>query len=208
MVDRFHHAKLKTENFSFSLVIKMWKISLHPIQFWRRSRLLLLSSSFTLISSGAIAAEQVVLRYGAFRSSVPVADLAELGSSGQAPASIQPYLRLLNREPVEVQQALTSQISIDHRLMDRVLNSPVGEVVLDRLGDVIQTPTGAANRQALRAALVLAASNDGKVSLLEVIQHYPTQEIHLDGKRLLAAYRELSQLERQARKVERLIKRF
>lgn len=174
----------------------------------QRSLLGLIGASLTLLNPAAFAAERVVLRYGSLTTDVTVSDLKILGDTGQAPASIESYLRMANRQPADVQRALISEVKISHVLLDRVLNNPIGEAALDRLGEVIQTPTGGANRQALRAALILSASDDGKLSLLEILQKYPTQEVYLDGKRLLTAYRELKQLEKQAQKIEDLIKIF
>ncbi|PSB61773.1 hypothetical protein C7B61_15450, partial [filamentous cyanobacterium CCP1] len=40
-------------------------------------------------------------------------------------------------------------------------------------------------------ALILSASNGGRVSLLEVLQNYPTREIHVNGDRAVNAYRQI-----------------
>nr|WP_104905840.1 alpha/beta hydrolase [Nostoc sp. 'Lobaria pulmonaria (5183) cyanobiont'] len=60
---------------------------------------------------------------------------------------------------------------------------------------VISTPSQRANRQALRAALVLSANQDGQVSLIEIIKNYPTNEVEVDGDRLQGAYRQLRRLQ-------------
>lgn len=39
-----------------------------------------------------------------------------------------------------------------------------------------------ANAKALRGALIAAASDDNKVSLLEVLDNYPTRQVYVDGK--------------------------
>jgi hypothetical protein len=76
-----------------------------------------------------------------------------------------------------------------------VLNSQIGNIILDRVSQVISTPSQRANRQALRAALVLAANQDGQVSLIEIIKNYPTNEVEVDGDRLQGAYRQLRRLQ-------------
>jgi hypothetical protein len=174
----------------------------------KRSLFGFIMSSLTLTATVAPAAERVVLRYGVLTSSVAVTDLETLGRTGTAPAAIEAQLRATDSSPEEVQRALVKEVKINHVLLDRILNSPLGEGALDRIGEFIQTPTGGANRQALRSALVLSASDDGRLSLLETIQKYPTQEVHLDGMRLLKAYTALRKLEKQARQVEDVIKIF
>lgn len=60
------------------------------------------------------------------------------------------------------------------------------------MGYSIHTSSNQANRQALRSALVLSANGDNKVSLIEVIQNYPTSEVIVEGERLVRTYNQLS----------------
>ncbi|MEH2395472.1 MAG: alpha/beta hydrolase [Nostoc sp.] len=62
-------------------------------------------------------------------------------------------------------------------------------------GLVIYIPSPRADRQALQAALVLSASQNGQVSLIEVINNYPKNEVEVDGDRLESAYRQLHRLQ-------------
>jgi hypothetical protein len=50
-----------------------------------------------------------------------------------------------------------------------------------------------ASRQALRSALVLSASPDRQITLLEVLQTYPTTTVVLEGDLIEPAYRQLAQ---------------
>ncbi|MEH1838700.1 MAG: alpha/beta hydrolase [Nostoc sp.] len=79
--------------------------------------------------------------------------------------------------------------------LDKVLNSRIGNIILDQISQVIYTQSRRADRQALRSALVLSASQDGQVSLIEIIKNYPTNEVKVDGKRLQGAYRQLRGLQ-------------
>lgn len=80
-------------------------------------------------------------------------------------------------------------------ILDKVLNSTVGNAILDQLSQVIHTPSKKANRQALRSALLLSASKDEQMTLIEVIQNYPTSQVEVDGERLESAYRQLHRLQ-------------
>ncbi|MHC5722793.1 MAG: alpha/beta hydrolase [Nostoc sp.] len=42
------------------------------------------------------------------------------------------------------------------------------------------TPSRRADRQALRAALLLSATQDRQVSLIEIIKNYPTNEVQVE----------------------------
>ncbi|WP_339379217.1 alpha/beta hydrolase [aff. Roholtiella sp. LEGE 12411] len=59
----------------------------------------------------------------------------------------------------------------------------------------MHTPSRRADRQAVRAPLVLSASQDGQVSLIEIIENNPTEEVEVDGDRLESAYRQLRRLQ-------------
>jgi hypothetical protein len=168
-----------------------------------------LTASAGVLLSGAngLAAERVVLKYGILQQSVPVADLTTFARTGQLTPSLEGY-GLSGKESQNVRDSLTKQVKVDVRTLDRGLNNPLGEALLDELGAAIHTPTGDANRQALRAALVLSASDDGQVSLLEIIQKYPTQDVQVEGDRVLSAYNRLSKFEGQIRKVLDIVNFF
>jgi len=84
-------------------------------------------------------------------------------------------------------------------ILDKVLNSRIGNVILDQLTQVIHTRSHQADKQALRAALVVSASKDRQITLIEVIQNNPTKEVEVEGvdafaprleeKRLVARHR-------------------
>lgn len=153
-----------------------------------------LSSGAIFVSPSAFAAQQVILKYGILRESVSVSDLTTFAETGNAPPALQAHLRLSGQKPEAVRQTLTKEVRINPIVLDRVLNSPIGDALLDPLSQAIRTPTGGADRQALRGALALSASGDGKFSVLEIVQKYPTQEVLIDGDRIVDAYRRLSDL--------------
>ncbi|MBW4440038.1 MAG: alpha/beta hydrolase [Plectolyngbya sp. WJT66-NPBG17] len=147
-----------------------------------------------IASSQAIAAERVIFKYKILRESLSVPELTTFAQTGEVSNNLQTYLRLSRQNPETVRRTLTQPIKVDPILLDRVLNSPLGNGLLDQLGQAIQTPRGGAERQALRAALALSASGDGSISVLEILQNYPTQEVVLDGDRIEVAYRRLNEL--------------
>lgn len=154
-----------------------------------------------LYSSIGLAAQKVVLRYGVLQESVSVEELTTFAETGKASPALQSHLNKAKANPEDVKRVLTQEITIDPVLLDRGLNSPIGNILLDQIGNAIHTPENVANRQAIRATLILSASGDKKISLLEVIQKYPTPELYLEGDRLLNAYNQLSAFEQQLRKV-------
>lgn len=154
-----------------------------------------------LYSTTGLAAEKVTLRYGIFQESLSVAELTRFAETGDPSPTLAAYMKLANKKPEEVRDALTKQVKISPILLDQALNNVVGERVLDEVGGTIHTATNTANRQALRSALVLSASDDGKISLIEAVQKYPTQEVEVEGDRLVDTALKLSELESGIRKI-------
>lgn len=165
--------------------------------FFTQVGLLLGSLGLTLSNQVTLAAERVVINYGPLQDSIRVAELTDLAQADRVSPNLAVYLGKANIKPEGVKKALTQSIDVNLLTLDRILNSSLGEIVLDKLGEAIYTPTKAENRKALRSALILSTSNDGRVSLLEVLQHYPTQEVHLDAKRIIVAYQQVDGIYRR-----------
>lgn len=146
-------------------------------------------------ASAAIASQQIVLKYKIFQRSIPVEDLTTLAETGEASRRLQFYIRKTHQDPEKVRQTLTRDVQVDPVTLDRVLNSPVGDALLGQLSQYIYTPSHRDDQKAMRAALSLSASGDKQINLLEVMQNYPTQEVYVDGERLLAAYQELKSIQ-------------
>ncbi|MBD0385659.1 MAG: alpha/beta hydrolase [Nostoc sp. C3-bin3] len=161
----------------------------------RRALVLLSGTCLLLLSTPAFAAERVVLNYGIFRESLSVEELSTFAETGELSRSLRVNFALARQDPKVIRQYLTEPVKVNLLFLDRVLNSPIGDVILDQISQVIYTPSRRADRQALRAALVLSASQDGQVSVIEIIENYPTNEVEVDGKRLESAYRQLRRLQ-------------
>jgi hypothetical protein len=174
---------------------------IRPLGWWIAGALLGLS----LHPSPAPAAEKIVLKYGILQEDFAVKDIARFAKTGKASSHLDLLLKLSQRDPVQVRNSLNQPIKINHRLLDLALNTDPGEIILDQVSEVIRTPAGQADRQALRSALVLAASDDGKLTLLEVIQKYPTAEVRVEGDRLVPAYQQLVKLEQKAQQLKDLL---
>ena len=143
-----------------------------------------------LLSLPSAAAENVLLRYRGFGRTVPVAELAELAETGEPPRRLAALLRTAGQDPADLRRILTAEAGATPIALDRTLNSLTGEWVLDQLGTAIYPPSGQASRQALRSALVASAQDDNRVTLLEVLENYPGNQVVVNGNRLEEAYRQ------------------
>jgi hypothetical protein len=150
---------------------------------------LLLGTSAVLLGSGkAFALEKVTVKYGAVDVTLPMSDLQSFAETGKPSPQLQSVLSLAKQTPESVREILTREVALDSQLVARLINTYFGEIVLKQLGEVAYAPaTRAQSAPALRDALV-AASRDGKISLIEVIQNYGPTALEVDGNQAVAIY--------------------
>ena len=144
----------------------------------------------------AIAAERLVVRYRIFSQSVAISELRTLADTGQASRAIQFYLTLGNRQPEELRQILIRPVAVNSNDLYQILSSPLGSIALDEVSQVIHTPDNQANRESLNAALVGASLPDGQIRLIDVLEKYPTNEVHLNGEKLIEVVEKISAIVR------------
>lgn len=140
------------------------------------------------------AAESVVVNFGPLSRSFSIAEFQTLAETGQPSRKLRWYLNTAGVKPSTVRSLLTREIPVPLELVDQVLNSLPGEFGLYQVGQIISPSQGDASLQAMRAALVLSAANDNQISLLEVLENYPTQELHVDGIGLMRTARDVQTL--------------
>ncbi|MBF2046023.1 MAG: alpha/beta hydrolase [Elainella sp. C42_A2020_010] len=130
------------------------------------------------------ADKRIVLTFGPFRPSITLGELAQFAATGELSRGWRFYFNVANVDQDSVRRALSQTINLNASFLDRSLNTVLGEFVLYEVGQLVQTPSGTANIQALRAALVLSTLEDNQLSLLEFLENYPLQQIQLNGLRL------------------------
>lgn len=143
-------------------------------------------------ASSAGAAEQLIVAYGAFQASFAVSDLEILAKTGTVSNSVGFYLELAGITPAQFRSMLITEFDVSHHVLDKMLNTQGGEYLLSEVTQVIHTPSQQASIQALRSSLVLSASDDQRVSLLELLQKYPTTQIHVNAASLMRLAADLS----------------
>ncbi len=130
-----------------------------------------------------------------FFESLSVEELSTFAQTGKLSSSLEANFASARQDPKLIRKYLSEPVKVNLVILDKVLNSTVGNAILDQLSQVIHTPSKKANRQALRSALLLSASKDEQMTLIEVIQNYPTSQVEVDGERLESAYRQLHRLQ-------------
>ncbi|MBE7381285.1 MAG: alpha/beta hydrolase [Leptolyngbya sp. SIO1E4] len=146
------------------------------------------------MAGAAIAAETVVLTYGFVSMEIPIEDLEAFAHDGETTGELDELLEIADQDPEMLRTALKEPIEISPVVMDLAFNSPPGEWVLERIGETIQPASGQAAPLALRGALIGAVSDDNQVTLLELMQVYPSPEIVVQGDQMMETYSQLYEI--------------
>jgi hypothetical protein len=137
-----------------------------------------------LQSKQVLAAEEIVFKYGIASHSVSIEDLEHFAATGEMSRSVRFLFDFTKQNPQIARRILVQEFSVEPVLASNLANSVPGEVVLSGVSQLIYPKSERASIQALRGALIVSASDDNKVSLIELFRNYPTQQMYVDGKLL------------------------
>ena len=136
------------------------------------------------LARSALAAERVTLTFGFAEVSTSVEDLRAYGERGEVSEELAFYLRLLSKEQqLQFRQALQARQDIGPAQLSKFLRSSIGDNILRFLGDVVQTAGRRDGARGLRGALVLASADPEGLSLLGVLDNFPTSTVRIDSLR-------------------------
>lgn len=138
------------------------------------------ASASILSSSRAFGAEKMILTFGPIRQTINISDLEDFAKDGTTTPTIQQIIGFSKIDPQILRGLIGLEIGLKPASLARVVYSTPGEKITDEIGQVIRTQRRTENGKALRAAVILAASDDGKLSLLEVLKKYPLPEVYVD----------------------------
>lgn len=153
-----------------------------------------LAASVLGATAPALAAESVVVNFGPLSRSFSITEFQTLAETGQPSRKLRWYLNTAGVKPSTVRSLLTQQVPLPLEFADQILNSLPGEFALYQLGQIISPSSKEASLQAMRAAVVLSAADDNRISTLEILENYPTRELHIDGLGLMRTARDVQNL--------------
>ena len=129
-----------------------------------------------------IAAEKIKFNHGIASQSVSLEELETFAETGEVSPALDFLFEYTNQNPKLIRLLLTQKIPMDTVTASNLLNSPIGEYVLDRVSNIVNSGASRGNREGLRGALITSTSGDRNISLLEVWRNYPTKEVVIEGK--------------------------
>jgi hypothetical protein len=160
----------------------------HPNPGRKRQGLAVIALGFSLMGllptaplAPVAAAENLVFVSGAFRRSIAVAELEHLAQTGEAQGLLVDVLRLSKQNPKDVAKLLNQSISLPVTLVSRLLNTRIGEAILERLAQIVYPlKASKVGVPALRSAMVMGVvAGNGSISPLSFFQAYPAQEMEV-----------------------------
>ena len=153
---------------------------------------------FTAVCTAAPAAwgaERIYVTYGPLEVSVPIESLSVFAKTGKIDSNLDGFAQYAKKEQLaQIQRALQARAEIRVVTIAQFLYTPQGEVLLERLGRVIQTKARQPGFYALRAALILAAADPEGLTVLNVLRKFPTYGIRIDIARGLGIAEKLTAL--------------
>lgn len=120
------------------------------------------------------AAERIYVSYSVFGRSLSVRELATFAREGTLSPELAVYARYLKPQQLaQLREGLQQKVDFPAIALSQFLYSPSGEVFLSRGSRLVQTPVGQGSFYALRAALILAASDPEGLTAISILRHYP-----------------------------------
>ncbi|GAB4152320.1 MAG: alpha/beta hydrolase [Cyanobacteria bacterium J069] len=150
------------------------------------------------------AAERVLVSLGPFERSISVQALRIYAEEGRFTENLRAYANYYATEEQlqQLEQLLNTRLELNLNpwAVSQFLYSDQGELLLQRLGGVVRTGSNLPGKQALRAALVLAAA-DGENGLtpLNVLEHFPVDTMRIDLNRAFTIISSIEQLVNQTK---------
>lgn len=142
-----------------------------------------------IAAAPSMAAERVVVKVGPLSQAIELRDLETFAETGEVPEGLQLYERFLSPS---LQQTLSQELALDPGMSDRiiedVLRSANGELLLDTLSRVAPNMT----LPQLQAAIRLAASQSDGLSVLGILRAVPQETLEVDITAAIALVTQLN----------------
>lgn len=164
----------------------------------RHCKLTQLGGALTLGLGGALvagmgeaqAADEIVLIYNTQTFTIESSEIRRFAETGEVPDDLQVFFDDVDQVPGVVRSLLIDDIRIP-RVVEEFLDSPTGEFVLIQLDQVISNPQQSGDLASIRSA-VSVAGRDREISVIELLNAYPTEQVSVDISNLDEVYTQVS----------------
>jgi hypothetical protein len=118
---------------------------------------------------------------------VSINSLELFAKEGEIASDLKLYTSRLDQQTLaQLRQGLQQKFDVNPILVYRLTNMQMGEKFLKEIGEVIYTHPNSNGLFAIRSALILAAADSKGLTAINVMRHFPTQEIQINTKLLFS----------------------
>ena len=187
---------------SFSQFLPRLPQPLSPLAFTTIALTTAITAALTTALPAAQAADRIYVTYGLLERSIGFDALENFAKTGELDDDLFVYTSYVSPEQrKQLRSALQTKTEISPVAISQFLYSPQGELLLKRLGEVIQSESRTDGSVGIRAALILAAADSTEgFSPLSIIRKFPTRGIRVDLQKTLQVAGELERLVSQTQK--------
>ncbi|MBD0269376.1 MAG: alpha/beta hydrolase [Cyanobacteria bacterium Co-bin8] len=141
----------------------------------------LLTAAALLLPGPSRAAERIQFFLGPFEPTIYVEDLEQFAATGQINQRFAPFANRLSASQLnELQTVLNSRFNLNQTTIGELAYSPVGVRLLRQLGQVVQTDNRLNGFSALRASVILAASDAEGLTIINLLRQFPLDTIQIN----------------------------
>ncbi|MGA9379385.1 MAG: alpha/beta hydrolase, partial [Phormidium sp.] len=147
------------------------------------------------------SAERVQVSLDILERTISVNSLEAYAKRGIVNKDLAPYIQYIKPEQqAQLRRILLKRLEIRPIAVSQFFSTPQAEILLRRLGQVIQTESGEFGSQAIQQALISAANDPEGITLLNVLRKFPASGVRIDLAKGLQLADDLSKLIEQSNK--------
>lgn len=147
------------------------------------------------------SAERVQVSFDILKRTISVNSLEAYAKRGIVQNDLAPYIKYINpQQQAQLRRILLKRLEVRPIAVTQFFNTPQAEILLRRLGQVIQKESGEYGAQAIQQSLVSAANDPEGITLLNVLRKFPASGVKIDLAKGLQLADDLSKLIEQSNK--------
>lgn len=152
-------------------------------------------SSIAIINP-ALGADRIEFNYPPFGDfNIATSDLEVFVNEGKITKDFAFYANRTNpAQLAQMREFLKTKFQVSPTLVSQFTYSPIGEKMLQRLGELLQTQSRINGFYALRSALILSAASPEGLSLINILKKYSSPSIRLNFPETIQLMGQLSEL--------------
>ena len=153
-----------------------------------------------LTAAPATAAEQIIFPLGKVEVSISVDELETYAESGNFDQSgaLMTYLQWFQpHQQKQIRALLSSQYTFNPNALEGLLKSPMVASFLLHIGRMVETEAGENGAEAIRTAIVKAASEGQNFTLIDALRQFPSPSLRINLQQTVDLLGEIATLIQQ-----------